>query len=265
MQMRNFRAVSRIVLSLARCAVPGLRFPSVPFGCGRTRIIADLNTPFGLGLYRYGYWHPELELLQKLLQPGDIFIDGGANVGLFTLVAAARVGPTGRVIAIEPTPNTATLLRKNLQLNDYWWVDVWQVALDAEEMIKDFTVFDGGGGLNSFSPVLNGGTSIRVQTVLLDDIVPRYLRNRLALVKLDLEGAEKRALHGAREVLQSVRCPFFVEIEPDRLLQCGSTKEGIEEEFEQYNYVASARHEWAPNVLFFPKDWKRQDLIGLLS
>ena len=90
-----------------RRRLPGLARVAVPYDSGRSRIIADLRTALGLGLYRYGgVTAPELALLRDRLGPGDTFVDGGANVGLFTLVAAARVGPAGRVISFEPAEHT---------------------------------------------------------------------------------------------------------------------------------------------------------------
>src|SRR4051812_46127494 len=62
----------------------------------------------GSELSRYifnGFEKKEINFLQRILQPGDLFIDVGANIGLFSLYAAKAVGEAGSVIAFEPTPD----------------------------------------------------------------------------------------------------------------------------------------------------------------
>src|SRR6185312_84581 len=112
-------------------------------------IYADLHTPLGLGLYRYGYRDPDLDLVAKLLRPGDVFVDGGANVGLFTLVAANRVGAAGKVIAFEPGRAVRMSLLANVVLNGLAQVEVVPFALAAELGEARFRVFEAAGaGLN---------------------------------------------------------------------------------------------------------------------
>src|SRR5437764_646700 len=107
----------RVAKSLARKRIERLSRVPVPYDGGRTSIYADLQTPLGLGLYRYGYRDPDLDLMGRLLSPGDVVVDGGANVGLFTLVAANRVGPAGKVIAFEPGRGVRMSLMANIVLN----------------------------------------------------------------------------------------------------------------------------------------------------
>ena len=71
---------------------------------------------------------PELRQLQRLLSPGDVFIDVGANVGLYALKAARLVGPTGRVLALEPGAEAFGHLTSNLALNDFAWAEPMKVA-----------------------------------------------------------------------------------------------------------------------------------------
>jgi hypothetical protein len=69
-------------------------------------------------LCRYGVWEPgETRFLRALVRPGDVFVDVGAHVGYFSLLAASRVGEEGAVIAVEPEPRNLRLLRANLARN----------------------------------------------------------------------------------------------------------------------------------------------------
>src|SRR5215471_19195745 len=121
----------RIAKSLVRRTVPALSTTTVPYDARQSRIFADLRTPLGLGLYRYGHRDADINIVARLLEPGDVFVDGGAHVGLFTLVAARRVGPGGRVIAFEPSPANRQRLLDNVALNGFTQVDVRPEALAA--------------------------------------------------------------------------------------------------------------------------------------
>ena len=63
-----------------------------------------------------GFWEPhETSLILELLQPGDTFLDVGANIGYFSILAAAAVGDAGHVIAYEPDPENYRLLQTNVE------------------------------------------------------------------------------------------------------------------------------------------------------
>jgi FkbM family methyltransferase len=227
-----------------------LGYPEVvtPFGPDRIRLVADLRSPLGLGLFRYGAWDAELQYVHDALRPGDVFIDGGANVGLFTAVAASRVGPTGRVIACEPVPWTAARLRRNLEVARLTSiVDVQLVALAKERGSRKMIGFEGvGAGLSSFAPENADtlGKELEVRTETLDSLTSGL---RVALVKLDLEGAEFDALRGATSLLES-KCPFLVEIEPGHLARQGASAEAVRRIFAEAGYREQALT--GPNALF---------------
>lgn len=124
---RSPAVVVRTGVSLVRRAVPRWATPEVDLGGVLVR--ADLATAYGLYLYRKGFPEPEARLLRGLLRPGDVFIDGGAHSGTFTLIAAAIVGPEGRVLACEPAAGTVQLLRRNVELNALRNVDIFPVAI----------------------------------------------------------------------------------------------------------------------------------------
>lgn len=219
-------ALGRIALSIALARVPRLARPAVRLRMLGPRIYADLRTPFGLRLYRYGFCDPLAAYIRSQLKPGDSFVDGGANVGIFTLTAAATVGPTGRVVACEPSAATMAALRANVALNGFGWVDLHQVGLAERRGRVEFFSFGATPELSSFAPAdVAHATRHEVETATLDDLA-RGLP-RLALVKLDIEGAEVRALRGARDVLENIRPDLVVEVEPDHLARQGSSVEEL--------------------------------------
>ena len=133
---KPLRTGLRVASSLVRKRFPPLRLARVPYDGGRTSVYADLGTPMGLMLYRYGNRDIDIELAKLLLSPGDVFVDGGANVGLFTLAAAAKVGATGKVIAIEPAREVRLQLTRNVALNRLLQVQNVPFALAGPEVIE---------------------------------------------------------------------------------------------------------------------------------
>ncbi len=238
------RTAFRVFGTYVRRLHPALSLPVVPFDGGRSRVVAELRTSLGLGIYRYGYDDADLHMLGRVLAPGDSFVDGGANVGLFSLVAAARVGETGRVLAFEPAVSTRERLRRNLAVNAYDWIEVREEALGERKGRSPFIEFSGNhSGVSSLVPESStGGISCEVKVCSLDEVIEPEARARLRLIKLDLEGAEMKALHGCRELLASAAPDLLIEIERAHLARQGSSPEELWAFLESYGYEAYRVH-----------------------
>jgi FkbM family methyltransferase len=160
---------------------------------GRRWIVGSATHGAWLGTYEYA----KQRLFARSIQPGTVVFDLGANVGFFTLIAAIRTGTGGRVYAFEPLPRNVDFLRRHLDHNRIRNVEVVEAAVSDSSGSAAFEEFE--------SPALGRlGRSgrLRIQTVTLDEMV---LDNGLPLpdvVKIDIEGGERRALEGARRVLE---------------------------------------------------------------
>jgi len=143
---------------------------------------------------------PELvAFLIRAVRPGDIVVDAGANVGLFTMLMSRLVGPRGMVHAFEPHPDTAGRLDRNVALNRATNVLVHEIALwDACRDLTLYTCFE--PGLASLRPYDGWTGSRTVRTERLDRILPDPPR----LIKLDVEGSELNALKGCEKWLRDV-------------------------------------------------------------
>jgi FkbM family methyltransferase len=224
----------RVLLASLRGLSAGWREAVAPLGDGAI-VAVDLATPHGRRLFGYGFCEPAARMMQALLEPGDVVIDGGANIGLFTVLAAARVGRHGRVIACEPSPPTMALLSANVQRNGFAWVAVREVALAAAPGRLRMHIFDPGSGFSSFAPATSG-SEVEVEVSTLDEVAGDGLET-VKLVKLDVEGAELRALRGASALLDGPRPDFIVELEPEHLARQGSSITEIQELFDAAGYV----------------------------
>ena len=148
-------------------------------------------------------------LIKQLLSPGSHFVDAGANIGYFTLIAAQRVGPTGRVDAFEPQPDNRKRLLEHLQANrltDH--VTVHALALSDRfgvariHSYRDDPSFNHGCA-SMFASASEGSASVStVKTDRLDKVLEA---TSPALIKIDVEGAEPAVIEGAASLLTGTR------------------------------------------------------------
>jgi FkbM family methyltransferase len=139
------------------------------------------------------YDYREFRLLRRLLKPGDVFLDAGANIGIYSLVASRLVGVTGRVIAVEAGSFNADCLRTNCKLNDLTNVTCVQAGLSdkVEELQLACSDYGNRSG-NSF--LKTSSITETVSCMPLLDILQSLNLDRVNGAKLDIEGFEFRVL-----------------------------------------------------------------------
>lgn len=151
--------------------------------------------------------------LREHLRPGDTFVDAGANIGVFSVFAAGIVGPEGRVVSIEMMPDTAQVLRRHLEMNGCSQARVVENGLsNVAGAFVEAAVVEGRFGMASI--VVDRGSlarRIRVETTTLDDVLAD--EEEVAVLKMDLEGAELSALRGAGSTLQKIRAIVFEQLQ----------------------------------------------------
>lgn len=127
------------------------------------------------------------------LRPGDVFVDLGANSGIFTIFAAKRVGPEGRVLAVEPMPEMLENLRFNVCANAFTNVAIFPTAVGAHAGTATLRVHPKNRGASSLTPYFDG-TDIQVPISTLEGIIASAGVDRIDFLKIDIEGFEDRAL-----------------------------------------------------------------------
>jgi FkbM family methyltransferase len=244
---------ARVLIATFRGLSKRYRTTRVTIGNG-PRVALDLRTEHGRRVFAYGFCEPAARAMEQLLRPGDVVIDGGANIGLFTLFAAALVGARGRVVACEPSPTTMELLRANVDYNRLEWVQLHEVAIAEKRGRLAMRVFEPGSGYSSFAPLsAEGASDVEVEVTTLDELA-RCAGGGVGLVKLDVEGAELRALRGATGLLAGSRPDFIVELEPDHLGRQGCSIAEVQELFENARYVGFSI---ADGLERLPRRWTR--------
>lgn len=139
--------------------------------------------------------YEEMTFMKRFLRPGDGFIDGGANEGMFTLLAAQLVGPSGAVHAFEAVPEFANRLRENVDANSLECVTVHNMAIGSEPGRVSFVLRGEGSRIQTTA---DQDTSMKVRLGRLDDTLPE---RTFAMGKLDVEGSEQHALTGAAQLI----------------------------------------------------------------
>ncbi len=190
---------------------------------GGTTVDVTLGNDNSLCLYVCGTFEPnEFAFVDRMLKPGMVFVDVGANDGYYTLFAARRVGPAGKVIAIEPSSRERAHLQRNLGRNGLENVQVVAAALGAEAGFVDLHLAHGvHAGHNTLGDFAHDdvvrASSERVPLETLDAVVARQGLSRVDMVKIDVEGGEAGVVAGAREVLSTMRPVLLMELN-DRAL-----------------------------------------------
>jgi len=158
------------------------------------------RTGAGALIYYQGHSEPTVaRLLKRLLGPGSVFVDVGAHLGEYALLAAAAVGPAGEVHAFEPNPALAQLIRRSVKLNGFGNVSLYPWAVgdaDGEAALKLMPE----ASLSYIAADGNDAAGVRVRCVRLDTWAAG--RDRLPhVIKVDVEGAEPLVFRGAEGLL----------------------------------------------------------------
>jgi FkbM family methyltransferase len=175
-----------------------------------------------LWMHRRGFMgKAEQAIMARLVKPGMTVVDVGANVGLYTLFMAGLVGPGGRVIAFEPDPDLAALLRDNCAANGAANVEAHPAALGSSAdrlILHRLTLNSGENHLGS-----QGRSAFRrpveVDVAAFDSLLPGV---RPDFVKVDVQGWELNVLRGMEATLRESEALVYLEFWPDGLRRAGS-------------------------------------------
>ena len=198
-----------------------------------TKVDVTLGNDNSLCLYVCGSFEPnEFHFLDGVLKPGMVFVDVGANDGYYTLFAARRVGPGGRVVSVEPSSRERGHLERNLARNGVGNVEIVPAALGAAPGHADLHLAHGvHTGHNTLGRFAHDDVvPARVERVpleTLDAVVARLGLPRVDVVKIDVEGAEANVIAGMRNVLTLLRPMLMMEVNDGALRAQGSSEAAL--------------------------------------
>ncbi len=146
-----------------------------------------------------GIIEPEItDLVMREVKDGDVVLDLGASIGYYTLLFAKLVGAEGKVFAFEPDPESFALLKKNVEINGYQNVILVRKAVSNKTgSTKLYT----NNGTHTICELDGNSLTAEIESISLDD----YFRNdnaMISFIKMDIEGAEGRAVEGMTGLLR---------------------------------------------------------------
>ena len=168
-----------------------------------------------------GWETEETEFFESRLHEGQTVLDIGANLGWFTLVAAGKIGSSGKVHAFEPHPVSSGMLARTISMNQLnSVVELWDYALSdsAGELTLHWAENNENPGhsfLSRSPSAIAGHESARVRTARLDDLLPEVAPD---VVKIDVEGAEPMVIAGALQALRRKKPVILSELFPEQLM-----------------------------------------------
>lgn len=190
-----------------------------------------------------GFFDPnELSLLAKILKPGMTFIDAGANMGLYSLFGARKVGASGQVVAIEPSRREVEIIRGHIEGNGLSNVTLLPVALSDRDGEVELLVAplekSGHNTLGAFGFDTKLDHRERARAMRLDDVVKEQGLARVDVIKMDIEGAEELALRGADCTLREHKPLLLLELSQRSLQHQQSSAERLLALLAEHKYNA---------------------------
>jgi FkbM family methyltransferase len=171
------------------------------------QMLLDLNDP-GISRTLLLFGEREIDhklMLERVLKPGMVVFDIGANIGYYPLMELGLIGETGKLLAIEPSPSNIELLKKNLALNGYNDTEVISGAVSDSNGTSTFYLSE-FSNLNTFHPTGTGekfvsGETISVETYTVPVLAEKH--GKPDLIRMDVEGHEVEVIKGMLKAIES--------------------------------------------------------------
>jgi len=263
MLMIFFRYVYLFVLMVFR----NIRWVAILVFLGRERPWSVLNFKMNLSARKAGLdpkensIHKQLildhireskatEIMQKFIEPDDVILELGANIGYYVLLESKILSDKGYIYAVEPFAENVALLKRNIAMNKLTHVDVYDIAMsDKREIAKLYT----GKACNLHSLVNTSDDEdadfVEVQTETVDSFLED--KRPITFLRMDIEGYEAIIIDGMQRTLSSPHLKrMFIEIHPARIES--DKMQAFLKNLQKYNFeitAAISRDNWQRSVL----------------
>ena len=193
-------------------------------------------------IYFFGNWEPSISAwIAATLKPGDCFVDVGANIGHYSLLASRLVGTQGRVVAIEAAPWIHARLDQHIAMNRLRNVRTVAVAATATPGVVNLYAGH-AGNIGKTSTIAGPGACTEVPAQPLAEILHANERATARIIKIDVEGAELEVLRGLAPVLSQLRddVEIVMEISPAWMPDAERAREEIFATMHEHGFSAYA-------------------------
>ncbi|MEU7578668.1 FkbM family methyltransferase [Streptomyces sp. NPDC041068] len=217
---------------------PRRRVVDVEFGA---RFAVDTQDLIQRYLYLFGGWEPHMtRWLRSRLRPGDVFVDVGANIGVFAVLGSQLVGSTGRVVAVEASPDFHRRLLRHAELNGCDNIRAVDTAVsDGRKKLTFVLASSRNMGANSIVPYDGPAEStFEREAVPLAELLDADEISRARVIKIDVEGAEGGVVRGLRPALGRLRpdAEIAVEVTPDRMARLGDSVDELLDTMREHGF-----------------------------
>ena len=222
--------------SIVRKIGPRIVYADYPFEvptCFGAKMKGNTKDIIDRYIYFFGIWEPSISaFISRRLAPGDVFVDVGANVGYFSLVASSIVGAGGGVVAIEASPNIFRILEGNIALNSSQTSNIRIANVAASDQRGTLRLYYGTEYNRGTTSIYGNDGSVleaEVPSLPLTDILEHHEQRRARIIKIDVEGAEGLVSRGLGSLLTHGRddLEVLMEVNPEWLAARGYSTESL--------------------------------------
>ena len=218
---------------------------------GSAVTVLNPNDPVVSGALTFRvYEKSETAFLKRTFFPGMVFLDIGANVGYYTALAGHAAGNTGRVLALEPDPESYRYLTQTIQVNQFSNATPFQMAASDQVGSAQLHISDSNRGDNRLYANELASDVVTVNTTTIDLLLLQNGITSVDVIKMDVQGAEGRVLRGMKDTLaQSKPVTLLTEFWPDGLRRAGTEPQEFLHTLEKLGFHI---HELQPDGSLLP-------------
>jgi len=190
---------------------------------GEATVVLNPTDPVVSGALHFGvYEKAETKFFYTVCHDGMTFLDVGANIGYYTALAARAVGPNGKVIALEPDPESYQYLEQTIKANAVGNVQAFQVAAsDSSATLPLFISKDNRGDNRLYAPA-EERPQIEVEARPIDELLSENNINTVDFIKIDVQGYEPKVITGLKKTInQSKNLTILMEFWPKGITEAG--------------------------------------------
>jgi len=178
------------------------------------KIFLDENDSLGI-LNKKNFYenNKQAEIMKKFVKKGDVVMDIGANIGIYSLLLAKIVGNKGKVYSFEPDPKNFKILKKNIGINKYKNIIPIKKAISNKTGKTKLFIAEFNKGDHRIYPSDEKRKFIEIETISLNDY-SKNNKDKIKFIKMDIQGAEVLAFEGGNSFFKKQKPVILQEFWP---------------------------------------------------